>query len=90
MGWQVEVIFNFSPNVASFLLTSGSRKWYVVGAYVPPNDAPDVNFLEQSLEASTKGMEVILLGDFNARIRGPRDAREEDLATALSGRGLVA
>ena len=35
-GWQVQGIVNFSPNVASLLMTLGSRRWYVVGAYAPP------------------------------------------------------
>ena len=34
----MEGIVNFFPNVESFLLTSGSRRWYVVGAYMPPHD----------------------------------------------------
>ena len=49
MGWQVEGIFNLGPNVARFLLPSGSRIWYVVGAYVPPHDVPDIHRIEQAL-----------------------------------------
>ena len=47
--WQVEGIINFGPNMASFLLMSGSRRWHVLGAYVPPHDAPSVNCIEQAL-----------------------------------------
>ena len=43
VGWQVEGIINFGTNVAIFFLTSGSRIWYVVRAYVPPKDAPAVH-----------------------------------------------
>ena len=50
--WQVEVIINFGPNVASFLLSSRLRRWYVVRSYVPPNDAPDVHNIEQELEVA--------------------------------------
>ena len=28
--------FNFVPNMLSFLLKTGLRRWYVFGAYVPP------------------------------------------------------
>ena len=42
-GWQVKGIINFGPNLASFLLTLGSRRFYLVGAYDPPNDAPDIH-----------------------------------------------
>ena len=48
-GWQVEGIVNFSPNMPSFLLTLGSQRWYIVGAYVPPNDAPAVYRVDHAL-----------------------------------------
>ena len=87
-GWQVEEIFSFGRNVASFLLTSGSRRWYIVGAYVPPNDVPAIRCIKQVLEEAPKGMEVILLGDLNVRLREKRDAREDELATALEDSGM--
>ena len=71
VGWQVEGIINFGSNVASFLLTLGSRRWYVVGAYVPSNDAPAVHRVEQALEVAPKGMEKNLLGGLIARLREP-------------------
>ena len=70
-GWKVEGIFNLSPNVASFLLISGLRRWYVVGAYTPQYDVPAVHRIEQALEVATKVMEIILLGDLNIRLREP-------------------
>ena len=51
-GCKVEGIINFGQNVASLFLTLGSRRWYVVGTYVPPHDAPDVRRIEQVLEVS--------------------------------------
>ena len=50
-GWQVEGIINFVPSMVIFLLISRSRKWYVVEAYVPPNNAPAAHCMEQALEA---------------------------------------
>ena len=67
----MEGIINFGPNVASFLLTSGRRRWYVLGAYVPPHDAPSVYRIEQAVEAEQKLMKVILLGDLCVRLREP-------------------
>ena len=48
-GWKAENMVSFGPNVVSFLLTLGARRWYFVGAYVPPNDVPDVHRVEQAL-----------------------------------------
>ena len=36
--WGVEGAQSFGPNVVSFTVTSVKKRWYVVGAYVPPND----------------------------------------------------
>ena len=80
---------SFGPNVVSFLIKFGSRIWYVVGSYVPPNDVPAVHCVDQALRAATKGLEMILMGDLNARLGDPREKREEDLKMALLYRGLV-
>ena len=42
VGWQVESIANFCPNVVIFLLTILLWRWYAVRAYVRPNNAPTV------------------------------------------------
>ena len=52
------------------------RRWYVVRAYVPQNDATTVHRIEQDLEVAPKVMDAILLGDLNIRLREPQDAME--------------
>ena len=85
----MEGIVKFVPNVLSFLLTSCPWRWYAVGAYVPPNNAPAVYCLDQALEAESRVMEVILMGGLDVRLREPLNERKEELATALADRGLV-
>ena len=63
-GWKVEGISNYSPNMVSFLLTTVLQRWYVVGAYLPQNDAPTVARVDQVLGNVEKVVELILLGDF--------------------------
>ena len=70
-GYQVEGIVNFVPKMVSFLLTSGLQIWYVVGAYVPPNDSQDFHCVEHVLAMAPKRMDVIVLGDLNARLWEP-------------------
>ena len=82
-GWQVEGIANYGPNVVSFLLTTGRRRWYIVGAYVPPNNTPTFTRVDQALDQASKVVEVVLLGDLKVRLQGPRDAREEELSTVV-------
>ena len=72
----------------SFLLTPRAKRWYVVGAYIPPKDVPNAHCMEQALKAAPKGLEMILMGNLNVRLRDPNDKHEEELATALADRGL--
>ena len=88
-GWQVDNTARFVPKVVSFLLTSWSRQWYAVGAYVPPNDRPSVHLVEQALRVAPKGLEMILMSDLNTRLGNPHNKHEEDLATALADWCLV-
>ena len=46
-GWGVEGVWSFGPNVFSFIITSGRKRWYSVGAYVLPNDLPTTNWIRQ-------------------------------------------
>ena len=41
---------------------------------MPPNEAPILARVEQALGNAVKGIDVILLGDLNVRLRGPIDA----------------
>ena len=84
-GVKVEGIVNFGPNMERFLLTLGSRIWYVVGVYVPPHDAPSFCCIEQALAVSLKVMNVILLIYINVRLKEPWYDREDELAMALAG-----
>ena len=85
----MEGIVKFDPNMESFLLTSESRRWYVVGVYMPPHCASDVRRIEQALELAPTGMEVILLGDLNARLRETQEKKEDGIATELAGSWLM-
>ena len=49
-----------------------------------PKDVTAVHHVEQTLKAAPKGLEIILIGNLNVRLRYPREKREEDLATALA------
>ena len=67
-GWKVEGIFNYGPNVVSFVLNIGQQRWYVVSAYVPSNDAPTDARVEQALGQAGNRVEVTLLGYLSVSI----------------------
>ena len=45
----------FGFNMVSFLLAPGARKWYVVGACLPPNRNSIVHHMYQVLKTAPKG-----------------------------------
>ena len=47
--WQIKGMTKYGPNVVSFMLTMGWKRWYVVGEYIPPNDQSSVRRVEQAL-----------------------------------------
>ena len=91
VGWQVEGMVDFDPNMVSSLMTLGLRRWYIVGVYAAPNDEPVVHRVHQALRVAPKELEVFFLGDLNVRLRNPCDEREEDpeMAMAMADCGLV-
>ena len=48
-GWKIEGAMKYSPNVVSFRITAGWKKWFAIRKYIPPNYQPTENQLEQSL-----------------------------------------
>ena len=38
-GFAVEEVRQYGPNVLSFEVVSGRRRWYIVGCYIAPDDA---------------------------------------------------
>ena len=84
----MEGTVNFGPNVVILLAILGARIWYIVGAYVPPTNVPEVHRVEQALAVAPKGAEIILMGDLNVSLQESRDERKDELTTALADHDL--
>ena len=52
---------NFGPNVVSLIITSGRKRWYGVGDYLPPNNLHMINWISKVLDCGTKGMRKLLV-----------------------------
>ena len=86
--WQVESIEKHGPNVISFVLVTGRKRIPVVGAYVPPSDTDTLGFIEQALDRFPGRGKPLLMGDLNANLLYPRDARDEEIADLAANYGL--
>ena len=38
-GFAVEEMRQYGPNVISFKVVTGRRRWYIIGCYLAPDDA---------------------------------------------------
>ena len=84
VGWQVEGMVYFGPNVVSFLLKLGASRWYISGAYATTNEVLVVHQVEQVLVKNSTEIEPILVVYLNTRLEEQINKREEDLVTDLS------
>ena len=87
---QVEGQRTWGPNVVSFELVTGGLRYYVVGAYCPPSDpeASTTEDISAAFGAAKPGRQRILIGDVNAVVAEPRDARDDIVADCVAAMGL--
>ena len=87
--WQVEAYQAYDPNVLSFQLVTGQKRWYVVGAYVPPSDTSTIEYVSKALDDQPEGVDPILIGDLNANLADPGSDREHEIAAGEPIRRLA-
>ena len=79
-GWSLESTRTFGPNVIRTTLVSGQKRWYIIGAYIPPSEE-DGSTLECITQArNTVGNHrwpVVVLGDLNVDFENLRENRGE-------------
>ena len=72
-GWDLESIKPFGPNVVRATLVAGHKRWYVIGAYIPPSeeDGQTLDFISEAAAVSNPNWPIILLGDLNVDLNDP-------------------
>ena len=85
----VEAVEKFGPNVISFQLATGARRWYIVGVYLSPDDTEMMERVAEAIRSRPRRAELMVAGDFNVDMATPEgDRRAEDIATTLATEGL--
>ena len=64
-GFAVEEVRQYGPNVLSFEVVSGRRRWYIIGCYLAPDDARAIERVVTSLGDQPRGTTLIVAGDLN-------------------------
>ena len=65
LRFAVEAHHHHVPKVVSFQLATGGRQWYVVGCYLAPNDASDLERFIVGIGQQPWGVELLASRDFN-------------------------
>ena len=60
-----EGVTSFGPNVVSLKVMLGWKRWYIVGAYVPPENLPAVHQITHALSCGPEGVMKLLVLDIN-------------------------
>ena len=58
----MEAIQEYGPNVLSFEVATGARRWYIIGCYLAPDDAETIEWVVAALGDRPKGTALIVVG----------------------------
>ena len=87
--YAVEAIHHFRPNVIGFHLTTGERRWYIVGCYLTPDYTSITESVIAALKERPQGAELLVAGDLDINLADMEvDWWEEEIAAVLTTAGL--
>ena len=74
----MEEVRGYGPNVISFEVVTGRRRWYIIGCYIAPDDARTIERVVTALGDQPRGTALVVAGDFNTDLGGDGDRRERN------------
>ena len=73
--FEVEAVRQFFPNVVSFQLETGARRWYIIGCYLAPDDTSTIDIVVAALKERPWGTALLVAGDLNTTLMEPENDR---------------
>ena len=87
--FALEDVREYGPNVLSFEVDTGGRRWYIIGCYLAPNDAWTIERVVKALGDQPRGTALLVAGDFNTDLgETASDRRGTEIAAALTEAGV--
>ena len=85
----MEEVRPYGPNVLSFEVVSGRRRWYIIGCYLAPDDAHKIERVVTALGDQPKGTALVVAGDLNTDLGDVKcDRRGAEISAAITEAGL--
>ena len=89
VGFAVEEVRQYGPNMLSVKVVSGRRLWFIVGCYIAPDDAQTIERVVKALKDQPQGTALIVAGDLNTDLgEMDGDRRGAEISAALTEAGL--
>ena len=88
-AFEIKATKIVTPNLITFQLVMGDKRYYIIGIYIPPNNTEGGNNLRAAWEACTANCHPIVMGDLNIHVRNPRSDQEADIANLLDKINLI-
>jgi hypothetical protein len=82
-GFEVKAVRPLTPNLMSFQLITGNKRFYVMGIYIPPNCTLGVDNLRVAWEACPTDCTPLVIRDLNIWFEDPADNRVDAIVDLL-------
>ena len=76
--YAVEAVQQFGPNILSFQLATGERRWYIIVFYLAPNNTLMIESVVAALKERPQVAELLVAGDLNVNLVDPEVDRKEE------------
>ena len=88
-GFAVEELRPYGPNIISFEVVTGRRRWYIIGCYLAPDDARTIDQVVTAMGDQPRGTALVVAGDLNTDLGDTEcDGRGTEIAAAIMEAGL--
>ena len=79
----------FGPNIVGFQMSTGARRWYIIGCYLYPGDTSKIESVVATLKERPRGNALLVAVDLNTTLTDPENNRRgTEIAAALMEEGL--
>ena len=86
--FAVEAVREYRPNVLSFEIATGRRRWYIIGCYLAPDDARTIDRVVTAMGDQPRGTALLVAGDLNTDLGATDNGRRgSEIAAALTEAG---
>ena len=87
--FAVEAVREYGPNVLSFEVVTGWRRWYIIGCYLAPDDAQTIERVVTAMGDQPRGTALLVPGDLNTDLEATDNYRRgSEIVAALTEAGV--